>query len=233
MHCFDQTGVGSTDDRAVVIRDIRAGSELVECAAEVLFQALETRLRAHPRASLALSGGRTPWPVLRRLADASIDWPRVDIYQVDERVAPSGDPARNIVGLEKALLDHVAATMHPMPVEEVDLDAAAFHYAASLPPTLDVVHLGLGDDGHTASLIPGDSALEIDDQRVGVTRPYRGYRRMTLTYPALNTARAIVWIVSGADKAAALARLRARDAGIPAGRIAQEHAVLVTDEVED
>ena len=215
------------------MRDVRAGSHLVERAAEVLFEALDARLRNQLRVSLALSGGRTPWPVFRRLAEAAIDWGRVDIYQVDERVAPFGDPSRNWTGLDDALLGRVAAVAHPMPVEALDLEAASDRYANELPEALDVIHLGLGEDGHTASLVPGDPVLEVEDRLVATTEPYRGHRRMTLTYPALNAAGSLVWIVSGAaQKAAVLERLRAGDADIPAGRVAQGRAVLVTDEVE-
>jgi 6-phosphogluconolactonase len=215
------------------MRDIRAGSELVERATQVLSEALEAHLRQRPRVSFAVSGGRTPWPVFRQLAEASIEWSRVDIYQVDERVAPAGHLARNLSGLNETLLELVPATAHPMPVEGDDLDAATAHYASELPERLDVVHLGLGDDGHTASLVPGDPVLEVADRRVAITHPYRGHCRMTLTYPALNAARTIVWIVSGADKAAMLRRLRDADPTIPAGRISQDHAILITDEVED
>ncbi len=229
MRCFGPTGRGSPSDGERV-REIRAGSELVERAAEALAVALDARLREQPRVSLALSGGRTPWPVFRRLADAAIDWGRVDVYQVDERVAPSGDPARNLTGLREALLDHVTATVYPMPVEEPDLSVAALQYAASLPPRLSVVHLGLGDDGHTASLVPGDPVLEVADRLVAVTAPYRGHRRMTLTLPALNAAAVVVWVVSEAGKTEMLEKLRAADPRIPAGRVAQAHALLITDE---
>jgi 6-phosphogluconolactonase len=212
------------------MRVLRAGPRLIETAVGVLARALEERLRDRPRASLALSGGRTPWPVFRSLAGAPLDWSRVDIYQVDERVAPPGDPVRNLSGLAETLLDRAPATMHPMPVNEDDLDAAAVRYAAELPQAIDVVHLGLGDDGHTASLVPGDPVLGITDRPVAVTRPYQGHCRMTLTFPALDRAGAIVWIVSSEGKGWALQRLRDADRSIPAGRVSQRQAVLITDE---
>lgn len=215
------------------MRTIRAGNDWVEVASGVLAGALHERLEERERASLALSGGSTPWPVFRALAEMKLDWARVDVYQVDERVAPAGDRARNLTGLREALLDRVRATVHPMPVEDPDLESAADRYAASLPRGLDVVHLGLGADGHTASLVPGDPVLEVRDRPVAITAPYQGRRRMTLTFAALERAARIVWIVRGAgsDKATVLSRLRATDPGIPAGRVPQSRALLITDEV--
>jgi len=211
------------------MRVVRAGPELTEAAVGVLIRALEECLRDKPRVSLTLSGGRTPWAVFRSLAQTDLEWNRVDIYQVDERVAPAGDPARNLTGLTSALLDHVPATVYPMPVEAPDLGAAADRYAVELPEILDVVHLGLGDDGHTASLVPGDPVLDVSDRRVGITKPYRGHRRMTLTYPAFEGVGSIVWIVPGTDKTSMVERLLAADPTIPAGRIPQQRAVLITD----
>ncbi|MGB5810271.1 MAG: 6-phosphogluconolactonase [Polyangiales bacterium] len=208
---------------------VRAGSDFERAASELLRESLADRLRQKSRVSLALSGGSTPWPILRTLADADLDWTRVDVFQVDERVAPEGDPARNLVGIRTALLDHVPATVFPMPVDVPDLDEAVAAYDHLLPPTIDVVHLGLGEDGHTASLVPGDPVLDLVDRRVAITEPYRGHRRMTLTYPTLETSGAIIWIVSGARKAAMTERLRSADPTIPAGRVTQTHARLVTD----
>ncbi len=212
------------------MREVRAGPRFVEEATDLLFQTLSERLMERPRVSLALSGGSTPWPVFRRLAAAPIDWHRVDIYQVDERVAPLGDPARNLTGLTESLLDRAAAEVHPMPVESVDLARAAKEYAAALPARFDVVHLGLGDDGHTASLVPGDPVLDVTDSLVGLTQPYRGHLRMTLTFPALARAEVVVWIVAESGKSSMLRRLRDADRSIPAGRVPQDNAILVTDE---
>lgn len=211
------------------MREVRAGSRFVEEATAVLVDALQTKLAAQDRVAVALSGGRTPWPVFRALAEAAIDWPRVDVYQVDERVAPIGDAARNLTGLSEALLGRVPAVAHPMPVEDSDLERSAVRYASRLPAALDIVHLGLGDDGHTASLVPDDPVLDIVDQKVALTLPYRGHRRMTLTFPALNSAGLLVWLVAGSGKTEVLQRLRDADSSIPAGRVAQSHAVLITD----
>lgn len=212
-----------------MMRVIRAGDGFAQAGAGVLADALRDVLQRRERASLALSGGATPWLALCELAKADLDWACIDVYQVDERVAPSGDPARNLGGLASALLSHVPATAYPMPVEAPDLQQAARHYDAMLPETLDVVHLGLGDDGHTASLLPGDPVLDVVDHRVAVTEPYRGHRRMTLTFPALEGAGAIAWLVRRKGKASMVERLLAADPTIPAGCVPQAHAVLVTD----
>lgn len=187
---------------------------------------------------VAFSGGRTPWGMLRALADQDLSWDRVQLFQVDERVAPAGDPDRNMTHIREDLLSRVALRpeqVHPMAVEDPDLHAAAARYAQELraaagdPPLIDLVHLGLGPDGHTASLVPGDPVLEVTDRDVAVTRPYQGRRRLTLTFPALDRARRILWYVMGADRAHALARLRAADPAIPAGRVRQDCAVLLAD----
>src|SRR5271165_2818470 len=178
----------------------------------------------------AFSGGHSPWLMLRALADEEVPWNKVYIVQVDERVAPAGDPGRNLTHLRESLLDHApipSGHIYAMPVEAPNLSAAAAEYASTLqdvvgtPPVFDLVHLGLGPDGHTASLVPGDPVLEIASADVGVTRVYQGHRRMTLTYPILNRARRILWLVTGADKAEMLVRLRSSDDSIPAGRLRQ------------
>jgi len=180
------------------------------------------------QATLALSGGRTAGPVLACLAAEALPWSSVRVFQVDELVAPDGDPARHLTGLQAALAG-TGARIEPMPVTEADVDAAADAYAARLPPCLDAVHLGLGADGRTASLVPGDPVCEITDRLVAVTRPHAGYRRMTLTFPALARAQRIVWVVSGSDKLDALARLRRADPLIPASRVRRVGAVVLTD----
>ena len=213
------------------MRVVRAGSGLTEIAAEILNGILSDRLDADGRATLAVSGGSTPWPILSAMSRTGLDWHHLDLYQVDERVAPAGDPSRNLTGLATVLLDHVPAVVHPMPVEAPDLEAAAHEYSQELPEILDVVHLGLGDDGHTASLVPGDPVLDVDDRAVAITEPYHGHRRMTLTYPALDRAAAIVWIVTGTDKAPMVERLLAADPTIPAGRVPQDRAILITNSI--
>jgi 6-phosphogluconolactonase len=190
------------------------------------------------RFTLAVSGGRTPWRMLRVLAEEDVPWKNLHVVQVDERVAPPGHPDRNLADLAESLLEHAplpAEQLHPMPVEDHDLVAAAKRYAATLqkiagsPPVLDLVHLGLGPDGHTASLIPGDSVLDITDTEVGLTGVYQGRRRMTLTYPIINRSRRILWLVTGSEKAGVLVRLLNDDASIPAGRIRRGQAMVLAD----
>jgi len=198
---------------------------------------------ARGRFLLALSGGATPWRMMEHLAAEDVPWARVQVFQVDERVASASDTARNFTRLREALLERVDLPdthVHPMPVEEEDLSAAAARYAATLrgvagsPPVLDLIHLGLGADGHTASLFPGDpapvgSAPGIGNEEIALTGPYGGYRRMTLTYTVLASARALLWVVTGADKIEALRRLRRGDDSIPAGRVPAERALLLVD----
>jgi 6-phosphogluconolactonase len=183
---------------------------------------------AHGAFSLALSGGRSPARMIELLGDEyDVPWESVDVYQVDERIAPRDDPERNLTLLETTL---PAARIHAMPVEDEDLAAAAARYAASLPDCLDLVHLGLGEDGHTASLVPDCGALAIRDRDVAISREYNGRRRMTLTYPALDRAREVVWIVIGEDKAEALAKLLAGDTSIPAARVRTPVQTVLADE---
>jgi 6-phosphogluconolactonase len=166
-----------------------------------------------------------------RLAEEEVPWETTEIFQVDERVAPDGDPARNLTHLEESLPAQAVERLRPMPVTDEDPDGAASRYESALPETLDLVHLGLGPDGHTASLVPGDPVLEIRDRRVALTGgEYQGHRRMTLTYPALAAARRILWLITGEDKRDALARLLDGDASIPAGRVEPRGGIVVADQ---
>ena len=191
------------------------------------------------RFTVAVSGGQTPGRMLRALASEDVPWEGVHVLQIDERVAPTGDPDRNLIQLQESLLAHAPlapAQVHAMPVEMNDLDAAAARYAETLkrmagsPAVLDLVHLGLGSDGHTASLVPGDPVLDVSDAEVAITAPYQGRRRMTLTFRVLDRARQILWLVSGAGKAAMLARLRDGDKAIPAGCVRADRAVVFADQ---
>jgi 6-phosphogluconolactonase/glucosamine-6-phosphate isomerase/deaminase len=167
--------------------------------------------------------------MFRALEDEQLPWQQTTIYQVDERVAPAGHPDRNLTHLLAALPPAAHGSVRPMPVEDPDLEQAAERYAAELPAQLDIVHLGLGPDGHTASLVPGDPVLEVSDRMVAVTGDYGGRRRMTLTYPSLDAALKIVWLVAGRDKRDAVARLLARDISIPATRISNPRQLIVCD----
>jgi len=209
----------------------RAGAALTAAEARAA-------VAARGRFIVAFSGGHTPWQMLRALADEQVPWAGVHVVQVDERVAPAGDPDRNLAHLRESLLAHCPLRpehVHAMPVETADLEAASRHYALTLrqiagsPAVLDLAHLGLGPDGHTASLVPGDPVLDVTDVDVALTGIYQGRRRMTLTYPVLNRSRRIVWLVTGREKAEILARLCRGDRSIPAGRISQDQALVLAD----
>jgi len=208
-----------------VLSDAQA---VAERGAEIVASAAAAAVAERGRFTFAVSGGRTPWAMFADLA-GKLPWEKVTIFQVDERIAPDGDPDRNLTQLEQSLPPGGAADVRAMPVWSEDLEAAAAMYADALPEQLDLVHLGLGPDGHTASLVPGDPVLDVTDRDVAVTGVYQERRRMTLTYPVLNRARQILWLVTGEDKVDALARLRAGDPSIPAGRISPAHAVVVAD----
>jgi 6-phosphogluconolactonase len=182
----------------------------------------------HGRFTFAVSGGKTPWAMFAELAHEDMPWAQTELYQVDERVAPDGDPSRNLTNL-KASIGDAPARILAMPVVDADLEAAAAAYAEILPERFDLVHLGLGPDGHTASLVPGDPVLQLTDVLVGVTQPYQDHRRMTLTYPALARADQLMWLIAGPDKRDALAKLLAGDESIPAGRVHAAHSLVLAD----
>jgi 6-phosphogluconolactonase len=219
--------------------DILASADAVaQAAARFIAAQSIVAIAARGRFNFAVSGGHTPWQMLRALTAEKVDWTNVHLFQVDERVAPPGDPDRNLTHIRESLLAHVALppdNVHPMPVEATDLAAAAARYAQTLatfagtPPVLDLVHLGLGPDGHTASLVPNDPVLNEDFLDVSLTQPYMGHRRMTLTYPVLNRSRCVMFVVTGPEKVHALAALRAGDRSIPAGRVTGDRALVVAD----
>ena len=207
-------------------------------AAVVIADAAWDAVTARGLFVMAVSGGRTPWLMLRELSAMGLPWRAVHILQVDERVAPEGDADRNLTHLRESLMSAgrlPSDQLYAMPVESPDPDAAAAFYAQTLrkiagaPPVLDLVHLGLGPDGHTASLVPDDPVLQVQNADVGLSGLYQGRRRMTLTYPVLNGARRVLWVVTGADKAAMVNRLLDGDLSIPAGHIDRDHALLLAD----
>jgi 6-phosphogluconolactonase len=197
-------------------------------AAELVAAQAAATVADQGRFTFAVSGGHTPWAMFTDLMKRTVPWQEVVIFQVDERVAPDGDPDRNLTHLRETL-GSAAAQVVAMPVTEPDLDAAADAYARQLPDTLDLVHLGLGPDGHTASLVPSDPVLNVTDRLVAVTRPYQGHQRMTLTYPALERADHALWLIAGEDKRPALAKLLAADPTIPAGRVRVRRSTILAD----
>jgi 6-phosphogluconolactonase len=213
--------------RLEVVEDAEAAARR---AAGSIAEAGRAAVAERGRFSLAVSGGRTPWRMLALLADEDLPWEATEIFQADERVAPAGSEARNLTHLILSLPLERQGAIRPMPVDDDDLGGAAARYERALPERIDLVHLGLGPDGHTASLLPGDPVLEVSDRRVAITEgKYQGHRRMTLTYPALADARRILWLVTGEDKRDPLARLLRGDASIPAGRVAASEALVIAD----
>ncbi len=210
---------------------------VAEEAAAIIATDARIAVAVRGRFVVAVSGGRTPWAMLRALAQMQMPWEDIHVLQVDERVAPAGDPDRNLTHLRESLQDAPlrAGNLHPMPVNAEDLDAAAAAYAytlhevAGMPAVLDLVHLGLGPDGHTASLVPGDASLDVTDRAVTLAGPYQGRRRMTLTYPVIDHARRILCVVTGEEKAGMLRRLRDGDRTIPAGRVRTHRALVLAD----
>jgi 6-phosphogluconolactonase len=198
-------------------------------AAEVVADALREAVGARGRSAWAISGGATPIPMFRRLSELDLPWDLIDTWQVDERVAPLGDPERNRTTQSEVLPEELLGGIRWMPVEDADLEAAATRYASTLPDRFDLVHLGLGADGHTASLVPGDPVLDVRDRALAVTGPYRGHRRMTLTYAGLARAARAVWLVTGSEKREALTKLLAGDSSIPASHVPVADQIVVTD----
>ena len=213
-------------------------ASLAKRAASVIAAAARDAVAARGRFVMAVSGGKSPWVMLAELANEDVPWLNVHVFQIDERIAPAGDPDRNYVHLRDSLLQHAPIPpqqIYAMPVENPDSQAAARQYAQTLesvagkPPVLDLAHLGLGPDGHTASLIPGDPVLNVTDRDIAITGVYQGRNRMTMTYPVINRARKIMWLVSGKDKVDAFTKLKAGDPSIPGGRISREQALLLAD----
>ena len=211
---------------------------LAALAADRVVARAEEAVRGRGRFTLAVSGASTPRGMFAALADRPLPWGDVHLFQVDERVAPDGDPDRNLTDLTALLVERVPIpkeNVHPMPVTASDLEVAARAYAVELAEVtgdgaLDLVHLGIGDDGHTASWPPGDPVVDADGEGapdVAVVGPYNGRLRMTLTPRAVNRARAVLWLVQGAGKAPVVGRLLAGDPGIPASRVPTERALLL------
>jgi 6-phosphogluconolactonase len=218
---------------------LRDAEKVAARAAAIIAENARAACQARGRFLMAVSGGHTPWVMLRMLAREEVPWGAVHVFQVDERIAQTGDPERNLTHLRENLLENGPLDpghVYEMPVESADpLDAAAA-YAMTLrkiagsPSVLDLVHLGLGPDGHAASLIPNDSVLQVSYKDVAITGLYHGRKRMTLTYPVINRARLILWVVTGTEKIKPLGQLLSADRSIPAGRIRRQKALVLADE---
>ena len=207
-------------------------------AASTIASDARDAVAARGRFTMAVSGGKAPWEMLRALANEDVPWKDVHVFQIDERIAPAGDPDRNLTHLRESLLEHAPLPpnqIYAMPVESSDLQAAAVEYAETLrrvagsPAVLDLAHLGMGPDGHTASLVPDDPVLDVSNADVALTGIYMGRRRMTLTFPIINRSRRILWLITGSEKVPMFARLRQADPTIPAGRISQTQALIMAD----
>jgi 6-phosphogluconolactonase len=216
-----------------------AGAAAV-AAAEAIAAACREAVAARGVALIAVSGGETPWRMLERFRGLDLPWDRIHVAQVDERIAPRGDPRRNRGRLEQILVREgplPEGQLLVMPVETDDADAKALSYQRLLeepggrPLQIDLVQLGLGSDGHTASLVPGDPVLEVADRDVANSGEYQGLRRMTLTYPAIDRARRRLWLVTGAAKAERLAELLDGTSadGAPSVRVSREATTVVAD----
>ncbi len=216
--------------------DVQADPEQVaRRGASLLAAACRAGADERGSCAIAVSGGTTPWAMFAALADEDVPWQAVRIWQVDERIAPLDDDARGLAHLNAALPVPGRSRIQPMPVDGIDpaddaaLAEAAAAYAADLPERFDLIHLGLGADGHTASLVPGDAALDVQDRDVAITGTYRGRRRMTLTFPVLDRARQILWVATGASKSPALRSLLERDPSVPAARVAAPTQRAIVD----
>ncbi len=203
-----------------------------ERAADLTAAELNSALRTKPRATLAVSGGRSPKAYFRELSSREVAWDRITILQVDERVVPEGSDQRNLTD-QIASFGDLDAHWLPLPVSASEDPKALKAFVEDLrgdagnPPVIDVIHLGLGDDGHTASLVPGDPVLEERVHVIARTELYNGTHRLTLTEPVLSRAGMILWLVSGSNKAKPVQQLLSGDPSIPGSLVKAERQVLV------
>lgn len=216
---------------------VEPATGLATVAAERLSGLLQRTNARKGFCTVAFSGGGTPIPMFEALAGAGVDWASTEIFQVDERMVPPGHADHNFTALDRHLLSRAPVPgerVHPMPTEDADPRQAARRYEQELgrsaPGGLDIVHLGLGDDGHTASWPPGDPVTGCTTALVALAGPFRGHLRMTLTPAAVRGAAQILWLVSGSDKAEALRRLIDNDPGIPAWHARKKGSLIFADE---
>lgn len=220
----------------MIVREDATPEASAERAADQIAEFLRSAIAERGGATLAASGGRSPLPLLAALATRALDWAAVEVHQVDERVVEPGHADRNAAMIRAVLVEPTGAQdccwsfddrqgPDALGVRAAVL-SSALQRSLGAPPVFDVVHLGLGADGHTASWPPGDPVTEVDDQWVALVGPFNGRHRFTLTVPAVNAARAVVWFVPGLDKAAVVDRLVAGDQTMPASRVQAEVQML-------
>lgn len=214
----------------MVTKPVADAEEAAQEAARIIEMTAQSAIAERGSFNFAVSGGHTPWRMLEILSEGTLPWSRTSLFQVDERIAPTGSPERNLTHLVLSLPLMCQAAIRPMPVGAEDLETAARSYEYSLPEQFDLIHLGMGPDGHTASLVPGDRILDVTDRKVAITNgEYQGTRRMSLTYPVLNSARKVLFLITGDGKEQAMGRLLAGDESIPAGRVENSNMLTVTD----
>lgn len=214
----------------MVTKPVADAEEAAQEAARIIEMAAQAAIAERGEFNLAVSGGHTPWRMLEILSEGTLQWSKTSLFQVDERIAPTGSPERNLTHLVLSLPLMCQAAIRPMPVGASDLETAGQSYEYSLPERFDLVHLGMGPDGHTASLVPGDPVLDVTDRKVALTGgEYQGTRRMTLTYPVLDDARKVLFLITGDGKREAFDKLTAGDESIPAARVKNSNILTVTD----
>lgn len=213
--------------RVEICADPAAAARL---AAAAITSTVATCIGKRGTARLAMSGGRSAEQLVADLVQQNVDWNSVELFQVDEREVPPDDLDSNWRRLAPLVAEIRGGSTHRMPVEHADADLRYESLLAGegAQPHVDVVHLGLGADGHTASLVPGDASASVEERAVVWTGEYQGHRRLTLTAPVLRAARQ-VWLVTGAEKAEALARLRHHDDSLVAARVVTTSAVVIAD----
>ena len=209
------------------IRVFPDAASTADAAARSLARRIGDAVRRRGRADIAVSGGRTPAAMFVVMVDLTIPWHDLHIWQIDERVAPDGDPDRNLGLL--AVLPMPATNVHAMGVSEENLVRSASAYASGLPSRFDVVHLGLGGDGHTASWPPGDPVID-SSASVAITEPYKGRVRMTLTPSVVNSARSRLVVATGADKAVPFRQWLLEDRSVPIHRVRIAGTTVFIDE---
>lgn len=193
--------------------ELRVCDDPTRAAGEWFVRRIRDAVRRRGEALVAVSGGSSAPPMFAAMLEQAVPWDRVTMWQIDERIAPDGDPDRNA-----GQLADLPCTRRLMPVTSKDLRAGARRYGASLPERFDVVHLGLGDDGHTASWPPGNDV--VDSERLcEVIGEFNGRRRMTLTPPVINTARSRMVLTYGTAKSPVVQRWLLRDPDVPIDRV--------------